>query len=216
MPSAIFSHQAPALLIKMKYPSKIDGTAISLSTLIPDLGFLLEPFISFPSRNISHSLLGILVWTLPLTIIFTILFSKYVGPIISEYAKKDEFLPNQLKYFGIDEWNNLKLKNFDKRFYIITFYSAIIGGLTHLLLDLPSHENIELFFPWLILKSPDFLLIPIVDYGFISIGQNQIKATFTVYQLIWILETVVFWILTLIILRYIKTHNLLNKWYEKV
>jgi len=216
MPSSIFSHQAPALLIKMKYPRKIDGTAICISTFIPDLGFLLEPFISFPSRNISHSLLGILIWTVPLTIVFTHLFSNYIGPAISHYAKKDGFLPNQFKYFGIDKWNVLKLKKFDKRYYIVAFYSAIIGGLTHLLLDLPSHENIELFYPWLLLKSPDFLLIPIVDYGIISIGQVQIEAVFTIYQLIWILETVVFWILTLFILRYMKTHDLLNKWYEKV
>jgi hypothetical protein len=216
MPSSIFSHQAPALLLKIKYPRKIDGTAICISTIIPDLGFLLEPFISFPSRNISHSLLGIFIWTVPLTIIFTISFSKYIGPAISEYAEKDGFLSNQFKFYGLDEWNKLKLKKFDNKFYIIAFYSAILGGLTHLLLDLPSHENIELFFPWLLLKSPNFLLTPLIDYGIITIGQEQILAVFSVYQLIWILETIVFWILTLFILRYMKTHNLINKWYEKV
>ncbi|MFX0178231.1 MAG: DUF4184 family protein [Candidatus Hodarchaeota archaeon] len=214
MPSSIFSHQAPALLIKMKYPRKIDGTALCISTFIPDLGFLLDPFISFPSRNISHSFLGILLWTVPLTILFTILFSKYCGPAISEYARKDGFLPNQFKYFGLDKWNKLKFKSFNKRFYFVAFYSAIIGGLTHLLLDLPSHENIELFFPWLLLKSPDFLLIPLIDYGVISIGQDQLHAVFTIYQLIWILETIVFWILSLYLLRYMKKNDLIDKWDE--
>ena len=90
----------------------------------------------------------------------------------------------------------------------------MIGGLTHLLLDLPAHETIEFFFP-IIMQSPDFLLYSIKDYGTINIGHTQIDADLTVYQLIWFIETLITAVIAVYFLRYIKKHNLINKWYKE-
>ncbi|MBD3196750.1 MAG: DUF4184 family protein [Candidatus Lokiarchaeota archaeon] len=207
MPSSIFSHQAPALLIKLKYPNKFDGTALCLSTIIPDLLILTNFFIPEDLRSISHSLLGQFIWTLPMTLISTIIFSRYLGPLISRIASVDNFLFKPLAFFGLDNWNTLKRKKFNKRFFIIASYSAIIGGLTHLLLDLPSHGTIELFSPWLILKSPSFLLIPLSNPNLIQIDSRVIDATLTVYRLIWFLETIIFFFISLYLLRLIKTKS---------
>ncbi|MFX0039980.1 MAG: DUF4184 family protein [Promethearchaeota archaeon] len=214
MPSSIFSHQAPGLLLKIKYPKKFDGTALCISTLVPDFNLFFNPFLPFDFRHFTHSLLGLLIFTIPLTIFLTILFSRYIGPFIANIAKKNNKIYKPLKFYGLDEWDYFKKKKFDKSFFVVASYSAFIGGLTHLLLDLPAHEYIQIFFP-LIVQSPDFILYSIVNYGTISIGPIQFEADLTVYQLIWFIETIITLILALYLLRYIKKRNLISKWYEE-
>lgn len=214
MPSGVVSHQAPGLILKVKYPHKFDGSALCISTLIPDINILIDPFLPFTFRNITHSLLGLVIITLPLTLILTMLFCTYIGPLYAKLAKRNGIFARPLKYFGIDQWDNLKQKKYNRRFFIVASYSALIGGLTHLLLDLPAHGTIETFFP-IIMQSPDFLLYSIKDYGTITIWQHNIEADLTVYQLIWFLETVITFVIAIYLLRYIKKHNLINKWYEE-
>ena len=212
MPSSLLSHQAPGLILKIKYPKKFDGTAICISTFVPDICVVIDPFFSFNFRGITHSLLGLVLFNIPITMLLTILFCKYIAPFIATLANKTGSLYKPLRYFGLDEWDYLKKKEFNKKFYFIASYSALLGGLTHLLLDLPAHATIELFFP-VILQSPDFLLHSIVDFGTINIGQMQIERNLTVYQLLWIIETLITLILSLYLLRYIKMHKLISKWY---
>ncbi len=214
MPSGVLSHQAPGLILKVKYPKKFDGTALCISTLVPDVNVIFDPFLPFTFRNITHSLLGLVLITLPLTLILTMLFCTYIGPFYANLAKRNGILAKPLKYFGIDDWDNLKKKKYNRRFFIVASYSALIGGLTHLLLDLPAHETIEIFFP-IILQSPDILLYSIKDFGTINIGQNQIDADLTVYQLIWFIETLITAVIAVYLLRYIKKHNLIDKWYKE-
>jgi membrane-bound metal-dependent hydrolase YbcI (DUF457 family) len=188
MPSSIISHQAPGLYLKYKYPNKINGTAICLATFIPDLNIFFSYFTEFPLRGVTHSLIGIFIWTVPLTVLFAMLFSKKIAPFISRISKRNGFIAKSLRYFGLDNWEHLKNQRFNKKYFIVVIYSAIIGGLTHILLDLPSHEYIELFFPF-ILKNPDFLLISLIDPRIITIGPRQVQVGFYVYELIWFLET---------------------------
>ena len=215
MPSGVISHQAPGLALKIKYPRKFDGTALCLSTLVPDLNVLVDPFLPFSFRDFTHSLLGLFIYTIPLTILLTILFCKNIGPFLANIAKRDNLIYKPLKYFGVDEWDNLQKKKYNKRYFIVAYYSALIGGLTHLLLDLPSHKYVELFFP-IIFLNPDFLIYSIVDFGPITIGPMQIERNLTVYQLIWTIETIIFFILALYLLRYIKKRNLISKWYKEI
>jgi len=126
---------------------------------------------------------------------------------------KDKKIFKPLRYFGIDEWINLKSKRYNRRFFIVAFYSALIGGLTHLLLDLPSHAVIVMFYP-LILQSPDFLLYTIKEGNTIYVGQSLIDTSLYVYRLIWLIETIITLFLSLYLLRYIKKHNLITKWYK--
>jgi len=214
MPSSVFSHQAPALLLKIKYPKKFDGTALCISTFVPDIVVVIDPFFSYNLRGITHSLLGLLIYTVPLAVILTILFCTYIGPFFANLAKKNGILAKPMKYFGIDEWDYLKEKKYNRRFFVVASYSALIGGLTHLLLDLPAHATIELFFP-IILQSPDILLYSIIDFGPINIGQMQIERNLTVYQLIWMIETVITGVISVYLLRYIKKRNLISKWYKE-
>ena len=215
MPNAFFSHPAPGLLLKMKYPKRIDGTAICLSAFVPDLGALFDPLVPFSFRYITHSLLGLLIWVAPITILLTILFSQYIGPRMSEIAMKEGKLYRIIAYFGFDELHHLKKKRFNKHFYTIAFYSALIGGLTHLLLDLPSHKHIELFFPWAVLLNLDILLVTVIDFGIesIVIFKWEISIVITIYVLIAYIEDVILLSTSLFLLRKLKKLRLIEIWY---
>ena len=93
-------------------------------------------------------------------------------------------------------------------------YSAFIGGFSHLLLDLLAHRNIEMFFPWIVIQNSDIILYSIIDFGTIYIGQLQIEISLTVYTLIFYIETIITLVISLYLLRYIKKHNLISKWYD--
>ena len=199
MPNPIISHQAPAFYLKMKFPKWIDGVAICIGNIVPDLVLTNE------LRHMSHSILGQLYWTIPITLILSMIFCRYIASILSNIANKNGFIPKMLRYFGVDEWGIIKSKKFDKKFFIVAFYSALIGGLTHLLLDFPSHPYIELFYPWVILPSFEFLWIPLVNFS-----NNTVL---WVFSMAWIVEDIIFLIASLYLFRTIKNQDLTRIWY---
>ena len=214
MPSGVVSHQAPGLLLKIKYPRKFDGTALCISTLVPDLNAVIDLFFPCNFRNITHSFLGLFIYTIPLTLILTILFCKFIGPSVSNIAKRERKIYKPLKFFGINDWDVFTNKKYNLKFFIVATYSALIGGLTHILIDLPAHKYNVLFFP-IITLNPDLLLYSIVDFGPINIAHLVIERNLTIYQLLWIIEDTITLIVSLYLLRYIKKHNLIIKWYQK-
>ena len=113
MPSSIFSHQAPGLILKIKYPKKFDGTALCISAFVPDINIIFEPFLPFNFRDFTHSLLGLIIFTIPLTLLFSVIFCIYVAPFLANLAEKDNAIYKPMKYFGIAEWDNLKKKKFN-------------------------------------------------------------------------------------------------------
>lgn len=100
MPSSVLSHQAPVLPLKIKYPNKFDGTALCISTFVPDFIVFFEPFFQFPIRGFSHSFFGLTFFTLPLTLLLSILFRKYLFPYLSKIAKKRRNVIKTTKLFG--------------------------------------------------------------------------------------------------------------------
>jgi hypothetical protein len=113
MPVSIFSHQAPVLALKVKYPKKFDGTALCFGALIPDFNIVLDFFFPINFYGFTHSLLGQILWTVPLTIIASIIFSRYLGPICAKIASQDGRFFEPLRYFGIDQWGYFKNKRYN-------------------------------------------------------------------------------------------------------
>ncbi len=185
MPNPIISHQAPGLLLKMKFPKHIDVVAICIGAFVPDLTF----YIGF--RAITHSLLGQIYWTVPLTLCFTMIFKRYIAGFMSNFAKKKGFIPKVLQYFAVDDWEILGGKKFDMNFFLVASCSALIGGITHVLLDLPSHPYTVMFYPW--------IKIRIYEEVWIS-------------GVVWAIEDVFFFITTLYLLRMIKKKDLIRFW----
>ncbi|MFX1478549.1 MAG: DUF4184 family protein [Promethearchaeota archaeon] len=215
MPSSFLSHQAPALPLKVMFPKRIDGTALCFGTFIPDLNFIVQLFFPVNFYAITHSLLGQILWTVPLAVIATIIFSKYLSPIFAHIASQKGVLFKPLKYFGVDQWGYLSEKKYNKKFWITAVYSSMIGGVLHILLDWPSHRYGYILYPWITLQAPDFLLYTIIDYGTRTLGPFVFNADLTVFRLLWFLETLIGGVITLYVLRFIKKHDLIRRWYEE-
>ncbi|MFX1410540.1 MAG: DUF4184 family protein [Promethearchaeota archaeon] len=216
MPSTILSHQAPGLALKVRFPKKFDGTALCFGTIIPDFNFIFDFFFDINFYAFTHSLIGQILWTTPLVILATLVFSRYLSPLFAKIASQKGKIYEPLRYFGIDQWKYLKNKEFSRNLWIIITYSALIGGIFHILLDWLSHRNVYLLYPWIVGTNFDFLLYSIVDYGTITIGLFTVEANLTIYALLWILESIIGLIISLYYLRYIKKKDLLRIWYEEL
>lgn len=142
----------------------------------------------------------------------TIIFSKYIEPRISEIVKNERKLYKVATCFGFDEFNHLK-KRFNRFFYTVAFYSALIGGFTHLLLDLSFHKYIELFFPWTVFLNLVILLIHLIDFGKESNMIFNCEISSILYVLMSYIGDVIFLGTSLFLLRKIKKHSLIEKWY---
>jgi len=207
MPSFLISHQAPAFLIKLKYPRKIDLVAICIGTIIPDLNL----FFSILSRNFTHSFIGIIIVTVPITVFLTVIFIKYLTPLISWISVQKCFILKPLRFFGLDNLKYLQ-PQLNKKFFLIASYSAFLGGLTHLLVDMPSHAYIDLFYPLFVIKVP-FLIENInIYFGSIIIFNIHFTLEIMLHSLIRRIWDLFLIPITLYLLRYIKKHNLIQIW----
>ena len=145
-------------------------------------------------------------YTIPLTLLLILLFRKKILPYISQIARKEGILSKPLNYLGVDVWDKLKNKKYDRKSVAIAIYSAFLGGLTHLLLDLPAHANVEFFFPWVIFQVPQLLLYSIWEWPYYNL---------TIYELLWTIESLITLVLTVYSFRYIKKNSLISKWYDE-
>ncbi|MFW9830079.1 MAG: DUF4184 family protein, partial [Candidatus Thorarchaeota archaeon] len=182
----------------------------------PDFNFIIDFFYPVNFYGFTHSLIGQFFWTIPLTLLANLIFSRFIGPFCAKITSHDNKFFFLLKYFGVDQWYLLKKKRLNRKFWFISILSALIGGISHILLDWSSRAHVYVFYPWITWLNPDFLLQPILNFGSFSIGNFKFEWYFRVCNLLWILETIIGFILALYFLRYIKINNLMRKWYKEM
>ena len=68
--------------------------------------------------------------------------------------------------------------------------SLFIGGLSHIILDMPSHEFSFLFHPFLIIQLPEPLLILLIDTRSMNIPFRSGDMNIYVYVVIWWIESI--------------------------
>jgi membrane-bound metal-dependent hydrolase YbcI (DUF457 family) len=123
----------------MKFPRRFDFVALTVGSVIPDL---LEPvfMIAFPGaywahREWSHSLVGAVTYDLAVALATTIVIAR---PLLGWL---DRVRPSPLwsRFGGVDFRVG--------RIGLWTVASAAIGTLSHILIDIPFHTVMPLFFP---------------------------------------------------------------------
>lgn len=221
MPSLVLSHQAPGILIKIAYPKRFDGTAFCIGASVPDFELVfyrVAQLFTQPDApwhwGGSHCLPGLLVFVLPLSLVGTILFCRWLGPWCAGFATGSSKFALFLKYFGVDQWKLFRQKRFSLRWLPIASYSAIVGGITHLGLDLFTHKNMQLLFPFKSISMPVWLKTEIADFGEISMGIISYDFYLDYARLLWVIISVLTALSALWGLRYIKNNNLMKIWYE--
>ena len=207
MPSSLLSHQGIVLPLKIKYPDKFDGTALCVGSFAPDLAFFTNSFATQ-----LHSLDG-LVYTVPISLILVIFFDTVLLPSLAFLAAKRQLgaISRFLAYFGVDDLDILREKKYSIKWIVKATYSVLIGIFTHFLLDLPTHAWVPYLRPFYNCVMPEWFL---QEYFFIEVPLfRSIKVTN--YNILWFLSSMLFGIIALYYLRYIKKHHLLQRWYKK-
>jgi hypothetical protein len=211
MPTSVPSHQAAVLPLKIKWPDKFDGTSLCVGSLAPDIPWFLSLFYAGATERTFHSI-GEIVYVLPLSLVLVVLFDKVLLPAASFLASNNRLgkISRCLAFFGVDEWYILKKKKINTGWLVKASYSIILGILSHFLLDLPTHYQITYLLPFYEAEMPSWFLqecgrLGLPFYGVVGM---------TNYDLLWLLFTVVFGVLALYQLRYIKKHKLMAKWHE--
>lgn len=210
MPSSVLSHQAPALQLKIKWPKKFDGTSLCVGSFAPDFEWILSLFNIGVAERTFHSV-GEMVYIFPVSLVLVVLLDKVLLPSASFFARNNRLglFSKCLSFFGVDEWHVLKTKKMDARWLVKASYSFVVGVLSHFLLDLPSHGQISYLEPFYSAEMPTWFLH---EYARLELPLFGIEKV-TIYNLLWLAFTVVFGVVALYQLRYIKKHKLMAKWY---
>ena len=178
-PNSVFSNMPftpahPAILLLLKPFKKLPlcWTALFIGSIIPDFEYFI--WMS-PSAYVSHTILGIFIFNLPMTFIMAFLWHQLLFPIL---IKRIQFFHQRIQmeeYPAFMEWI--------KKNWILFFTSAFIGILTHLAWDSFSHAD-----GYLVHRIP-FLL------EFIQIGGHPIRTCYVMWYISTLLGmiTLIFW-----------------------
>jgi Domain of unknown function (DUF4184) len=142
MPWVVPAHQAPALLLKARWPRAFSGLALCLGTAVPDLEFIWRITPDWP---LGHTWLAQVYVTAPLTVALHALTTRLVLPwLIPLLPAGPPFHPEDLQALKPArtraEWLRIA-------------WSGSVGGLTHVFLDGFTHGNHSgwavPYLPWL-------------------------------------------------------------------
>jgi hypothetical protein len=123
-----FSHPAVVLPLSFVDKKRLSITALTIGSLTPDFEYFLtlEP-VSFHA----HSLLGILWFDLPLSILLFYVYTNYV---------KDELIDN-LPSFLSSRFTRFKNVRFSRGKYLVILTSLLVGITSHILWDKVTHRS---------------------------------------------------------------------------
>ena len=145
-------HASVPWLAYVRRPAAFSFWALTLGAMMPDLEvlplFALSPDI-YAARGPMHSLVGALTFDAALTVLAVIvLFPPAIRWFERRWPGSDVF-----RFAGQD------LRS-DPRGLLTLYGSAVLGGLTHVLVDLPTHRYNPLLWPW---QAGPLTLVPFAD-----------------------------------------------------
>lgn len=117
-------------LLRLK-PQHVSATALVIGSVAPDFEYFLKMSVS---SKYSHTILGILYFDIPLTVLLAFLFHGVV---------KENLISNLPAFFQYRFQNLLKLnfKDYFKTHYWIVLISAFIGSFSHIFWDAFTHND---------------------------------------------------------------------------
>ncbi|MFC4101413.1 DUF4184 family protein [Paenibacillus xanthanilyticus] len=147
-----FAHPAFALPIKRTAPRYLSTTGLVLGSMAPDF----EYFANLePHATIGHSVWGLLLHALPLSVLLAALFHLVVKKQLALHLPS-VFALDRRAYRLLGPW---KLNTL--RAWIVFLCSVIIGFLTHVVLDAFTHQSGYTVLRWPLLQQPALFGLPL-------------------------------------------------------
>lgn len=188
VPNSVYSdmpftpaHPAILLLLKPFKKLQLSWTALFIGSIIPDFEYFI--WMS-PSAYVSHSILGIFIFNLPMTFIMAFVWHQLLYPVITPRIKFFHQRIHLEEHSAFIEWF--------KNNWLVFLLSATIGIVTHLGWDSFSHAN-----GYLVHRIP-FLL------EFTQIGNFPVRTCYV----IWYISTLIG--MTSMVLWYVNLRKLFS------
>jgi len=124
------AHPAILLLLKPFKNLQLSWTALLIGSIIPDFEYFI--WMS-PSAYVSHTILGIFIFNLPMTFVMAFLWHQLLAPV---YLKRFNFIHSRIQLEKIPAFSEWIKKN-----WMVFFVSAFIGIVSHLVWDSFSHAD---------------------------------------------------------------------------
>lgn len=131
MPFTFFAHQAAVLPLKLARPARVSGTALVVGSMAPDFEYFLR---GYPMGQIGHTLLGQLVFCLPLSLVVYWLITRVIAaPLAAQ-------LPD-LGDFHLRDYAALAVQPRGRGYWGIVALSALAGSVSHVVWDSFTHAH---------------------------------------------------------------------------
>lgn len=126
-----FSHPIYVLPLKRISPKYISITGLVLGSMAPDFEYfiMLEPF-----RSIGHSLIGLLIQAIPISVLLAVIFHNLVKESVALHLPL-AFNLDHRAYSILGKW---RLKNLIDS--IVFLLSVVIGFISHVFIDSFTHS----------------------------------------------------------------------------
>lgn len=127
MPVTFFAHQLPVLPMARRWPGRLDGVALVVGSMAPDMAYLLNG-----SRWSvwAHDVPGALAFGIPVTVAVSWIVVRVIAPVVPDH------LPD-LAPWHLRDYRGLAIHDFR---WVATPLSALVGIATHIVLDHFTHD----------------------------------------------------------------------------
>lgn len=127
MPVTFFAHQAPVLPIARRWPNAVDGVALVVGSMAPDMAFVL----SRSRFDIwAHGFPGVITFCIPATFVCSWIVVRVMAPVVPDH------LPD-LGSFHLHDYRGLATHRFQ---FLRLVAWAELGALSHVFLDEFTHD----------------------------------------------------------------------------
>ena len=127
MPVSFPAHQGIIGPVKLRWPDRVDGTALCISAASPDLAYALGPWL----HQYGHSLVGVVVFCVPFTLVAAWLTRWRAASGI--FAALPDLGPLRIRSYRV-------LGQRRPRF-LVTVGSALLGAGSHVAIDSFTHTG---------------------------------------------------------------------------
>jgi hypothetical protein len=127
VPVTFPAHQGLIVPVKLRWPGAVDGTALCIGAAAPDLAYPLGPWLNAQS----HTPLGLLVWSLPVTLVMAALVRWRAADGV--FANLPDLGPLRLRSYRVLGRRRPALA--------VTALSALVGAGSHALVDAFTHAG---------------------------------------------------------------------------
>ena len=147
MPFTYFAHQIFVLPLKQAKPRWFDGTALCIGSMAPDFAYAI---LHTPLQLASHRFRAQLYWTLPVTWALTWLVRQHLAAPLG--AQLPAPLGPQVQALART-----------RHPYHVTAWSAVLGGLSHVVVDAFTHPHGWAFERFALLRQLVFGSVRVAD-----------------------------------------------------